>query len=330
MNPASIKRRQFIAAGALGMLAPQTFAQSSPRYPNRPVRIVIGFAPGGTTDVFARLLASKAATVLGQAVVVDNKPGAGAIIAADHVAKSPADGYTLFLTFSEAIVANTALYRNLPHQPARDFSFISLVATGPLVVAVHKDVPANNLRELVAYAKAGRAMNWGSWGAGSHGHLLCEAMNKRYELNMLHVPYKGEGPTIQDLVAGQIQIAAGSIGGMSPHIKSGALKAIGVIGNDRSRAVPNVSTLVEQGATDAAFQIIGWIGLVAPAGLPAEIRLRWEAILRDALAAEDVASRFRAFGFEPKPLSGDAFFKLWQNDLPIWTKLIRDSGVTLD
>jgi tripartite-type tricarboxylate transporter receptor subunit TctC len=323
-----ISKRQFLLSSSALFASP--LIASTTKYPNRPIRIVIGFQPGGTADVFARLIAAKAAPILGQAVVVDNKPGAGAILAADHVAKSAADGYTLFLSFSEALVSNTALYRNLPYKPERDFSFISMIAAGPLVIAVNNSVPANNLREFIAYAKSGVKINFGSWGQGSHGHLLCEALNRKYALNIEHVAYKGESPTIQDLLGQQIQMAAGSIGGMSPHIKSGALKAIGIIGKNSSTALPNVPTLFSQGATDAAFTTLGWVGLVGPANLPAEIIVRWNSVMRDILAMPDIRERFIGYGFEPRYLSSADFFKQWQADIPIWTKLVQDAGVTLD
>ena len=329
------RRRWLQTAGALSLApllvkSPDLPAQQG--YPARPIRIVVGFAAGGAADTFARLLANKAAAVLGQTVIVDNRPGAGASIAADHVAKSPADGHTLFLTFSEALVANTALYRKLPYSPARDFAFISMLCASKLVIAVNHSIPANNLKELIAFARqpSSKPMNFGSWGAGSHGQLLCEALNKNYGLSFQHIPYKGEGPTIQDLVAGQTQIAAGSIGAMAPHIRSGALKPIGVIGDKPSAALPQLPSLIEQGATDPTFAVLGWMGLVAPAGTPAPIIDRWANIVREFVESSDIQRRLLDFGFEPRVLAKDAFFRAWQADVPIWTKLIKEIGVTLD
>jgi tripartite-type tricarboxylate transporter receptor subunit TctC len=307
--------------------------RAKPKYPNRQIRLVIGFAPGGAADVMARLLATHASMRLGQSVIVDNRPGASAIIAADNVAKSPADGYTLFVTFSEALIANAVLYRNLPYKPQRDFATIAMMGAGPLVIAINKNIPAKNLREFVAYAQnpANRSkINWGSWGTGSHGHLLCEAMNKAYKLSMAHVPFRGEGPAIQDLVAGQIQIAAGTIGSMSPHLMSGSATAIGTIGKSRAKPLPDVPTLREQGATDDAFAINGWVGLVAPATVPREIISVWADVVRDFLAQPVPQQRFAGYGFEPNYLGPDAFAAAWAADVPIWTALIRDAGVTLD
>jgi tripartite-type tricarboxylate transporter receptor subunit TctC len=331
----SNRRRWLQRAGAISIAplfptSPSVTAQRG--YPTRPVRIVVGFAAGGSADTFARLLANKAGTALGQSVIVDNRPGAGASIAADHVAKSPPDGHTLFLTFSEALVANTALYRKLPYSPQRDFAFISMLCSSKLVIAVNKSIPANNLKEFVSFVRlpSTKLMSFGSWGAGSHGHLLCEALNKHYGLALQHIPYKGEGPTIQDLLAGEIQIAAGSIGTMAPHIRSGALRAIGVIGDKPSAALPQVPSLVEQGATAPAFALLGWMGLVAPAGTPGPIIDRWVAIVREFVESSEAQQRLLAFGFEPKILAKDAFVQAWQADVPIWTKLINETGVTLD
>jgi tripartite-type tricarboxylate transporter receptor subunit TctC len=314
------------AAATAAIIAPQVFAASSAK----PIRIVVGFAPGGTADTLARLIAAKAAMRLNRPVLVDNKPGAAAILGADHVARSAADGHTFFLTFSEALVSNTALYRNLPYKPERDFDFVALLAAGPLVICVNKDVPANNLASLVANARKGGVLNFGSWGKGSHGHLLCEALNKFYQIDMQHIAYKGEAPTIVDLVAGQIQLAAGSIGGMAQHIKSGALKPIGVIGHHESAALPMVPTLLSQGANDAAFTTLGWVGLVAPKGITSQVATEWSALMRDIMSMPDVAARFSSIGFEPRYLDGAAFFKQWQRDTPVWTRLINAAGLSLD
>ncbi len=333
----NLNRRRFLFLSATAAIAHHlplsTKAAAQTAYPTRQVRIVVGFAPGGSADVFARLLAAKASAKFGQTVIVDNRPGAGAVIAADYVAKSPPDGHTLFLTFSEGLVSNTALYRKLPYNPAKDFAFVAMLSASKLVIAVHQSVPANNLAELVAYARSAppaAPLNFGSWGAGSHGHLLCEALNRSYKLRLQHVPYKGEGPTIQDLVGGQIQIAAGSIGGMSPHIKSGALKAIAVIGDKPSPSLPGVKSLAEQGATSPAFTTLGWMGVVAPAGTPQSVVDRWAELIREFVDAAQTQERLNSYGFEPRYLSKDAFFRAWQSDMPVWTQLIKDTGVTLD
>ncbi len=323
-----ISRRHFLATPLV--LMPHALHAAAPTYPNRPIRIVVGFQAGGTADVLARLIAAKAATVLGQPVIVENKPSAAAILAADHVSKAIPDGHTLFLTFAEALVSNPALYRQLPYQPQRDFSFIAKIAVGPLVIAVNKSVPATNLATLIAHAKSGATLNFGSWGAGSHGHLLCEALNKSYALNMQHVAYKGESLTIQDLLGGQIQIAAGSIGAMRAHLQSRALNAIGVIGKSPSRVLPTVATLYSQGAADSAFTTLGWVGLVGPANMPPAIVARLSETIRDVLAQNDISEKLLSYGFEPIYLPSVAFYQQWQRDTPIWAKLIRDAGVTLD
>ena len=236
-----------------------------------------------------------------------------AIVGAEHVAKSAADGYTLLLTFAEAMVGNPALYRQLPYKPASDFVPIGLLAQGPLVVSIGKTVPAINLIEFVAHARKAN-LSWGSWGAGSHGHVLCVAMNRTYKLNMQHIPYKGEAPTVQGLLSGEIQIAAGSIGVMAPHLKSGALRALGTNGAARSLTLPQVPTLAEQGAGSAAFIQPGWVGLVAPANTPADIVTQWSLLVRDFLALESTRTRFLAYGFEPRYLDRGAFRTLMEED----------------
>jgi len=322
-------RRQLLAA--IGALPIAVFALNAwaSVYPVRPIRMVVGFAPGGTADVFARLLAEFATKQLGAAVVVENKAGVAAIVGAEHVAKSAADGYTLLLSFAEALVGNPALYRQLPYKPASDFVPIALLAQGPLVVSIGKSVPANNLSEFINHARK-VDISWGSWGAGSHGHLLCAAMNRAYKLNMQHVPYKGEAPTVQGLLSGEIQIAAGSIGVMAPHLKSGALKALGTNGAQRSLTLPQVPTLAEQGAGGEAFTQLGWVGLVAPANTPADIVRQWSLLVRDFLALESARTRFLVYGFEPRFLDSVAFRKRMEDDTRVWGRLIADAGVTLD
>lgn len=323
------RRRALVLAATIGLgvgshsHANRTFANT------KPIRLVVGFAPGGAADVFARMLAQFASQQLGRSVIVDNRPGAAAIIGADHVAKSVNDGTTLLLSFAEALVSNPTLYRSLPYQPARDFDFVCLLAQGPLVIAVNKSVGVDSLDALLAVARK-RSLNWGSWGAGSHGHLLCEGVNRAYQTQIQHVPYKGEAPTIQALLGGEIQIAAGSIGGMRPHLMAGTLRAIGTIGSVRSLALPDTRTLYEQGARDAAFTTLGWVGLVAPKGLDAAIARQWLDLVRAFFAREETRRQFLNYGFEPRVLDAAAFRKLFDADSITWAQLIRQSGVQLD
>lgn len=320
------RRRALLTATTLGfgaLSASHLFANT------RPVRLVVGFAPGGTADVFARMLAQFASQHLGRNVIVDNRPGAAAIIGADHVAKSAPDGNTFLLSFAEALVSNPALYRSLPYQPARDFEFVCLVAQGPLVVAVNKSLGVDSLDGLIKSARE-RPLNWGSWGAGSHGHLLCEALNRSFRLQIQHVSYKGEAPTIQALLSGEIQVAAGSIGGMKPHLVAGSLKAIGSIGTQRSLALPETRTLFEQGARDAAFTTLGWVGLVAPKGTALSVRQQWTDLVRAFFAREETRRQFLNYGFEPRVLDESAFRKLFETDAITWSRLIEQAGVRLD
>lgn len=323
-----IPRRYFmVVAGTLVASHAASIAMAS--IPQA-IRIVVGYPPGGLTDIFARQLAAFAAPRLNQSIVVDNKPGAGTIIAAEHVAKQPADGNTLFLSLSSTLINNTALYRNLPYNPGKDFTFIAMLGIINAIVVVHKSVPASNLKDLVAYARSNRDLSFGSWASGSTGHILCAALNDAYRLSMIHVPYKGEAPAIQDLVGGQIQIAAASIGSVHPHLRSGALKAIGINGTQRSSVIPEAMTFLEQGATAPAFTTIGWVGLVGPAGMPRDAIERWTKIVRDFLELPDIQQRFNAYGIEPKFVANDDFFRIWQADMPVWAKLINDVGVKLD
>jgi tripartite-type tricarboxylate transporter receptor subunit TctC len=194
---------------------------------------------------------------------------------------------------------------------------------------VGKKVPATDLKAFVAYAKA-NPVNWGSWGAGSHGHLLCEAMNRRYGLTMQHIPYKGEAPTLQGLLSGEIDIAAASIGGMRAHLKSGNVQAIGTIGKTRSLALPDTQTLFEQGARDAAFTTLGWVGIVAPRGTPENIVRAWRDVVAQFLQRDNVRQQFMGSGFEPRFLDSAAFRAQIEADARVWAALIREADVRLD
>jgi tripartite-type tricarboxylate transporter receptor subunit TctC len=325
-------RRHFLQSAAVITL-PLATLSSQKAHAQATARIVVGFAPGGTADVFARLFAEFAARHLNHPVIVENRPGASAIIGAETVARAAPDGNTIFLSFADAICGSPALYRKLPYQPATDFAPIAQLAQGPLVVAANKDVPAKNLTEFVNYAKR-KDLSWGSWGAGSHGHLLCEALNRAHGLSMQHVAYKGEAPALQALLSGEIQVMAASIGGMLPHLRAEKVRALGTNGRMRSLALPLVPTLLEAGAAPGeqadAFALVGWVGLFAPARTPPPQISRWSDALKTFLAGEPAQQRILLYGFEPKHLGPQAFTDKTRADTAMWAKLIRQAGVTLD
>ncbi|HSV82171.1 MAG TPA: tripartite tricarboxylate transporter substrate binding protein [Ramlibacter sp.] len=323
---ARLTRRAFAAclAAAAGLAQAQAF-------PSKPVKIVVPFAPGGATDILARVLAEKMAPKLGQPVIVDNKPGAAGIVGTDAVAKAAPDGHTLVLGLSNTLLTNQFLYAKLPYDVQRDLVLVSQVATAPLLLVVHAGVPAANARELQQHIQRNKGkVAYGSYGAGAYPHLAGAYMNEGLKGEMAHVAYKGEAPMMQDLVAGNIQMAYASALQAKPHIDTGRIKAIGVTGEQRIGVLPNVPTLVEQGLSDQAYRLTGWLAFAAPAGTPKAVVQRLADEIRAACEQPDVKARIAAMGFEVKASTPEAFAIAYKRDWPVWEKLVKQSGAKLD
>ncbi|MDB5810531.1 MAG: hypothetical protein JWN94_2653, partial [Betaproteobacteria bacterium] len=252
-----------VATSAL-TLAPSAAAQA---YPVKPIRFVVPYAPGGNTDILARLLGQKLAEAWGQQVIIDNRAGAAGTVGAELVARSPADGYTLIMgSFGNIIVANS-LYKNLKYDPLKDFASIALVSLPPGVLVENPTVPAQSVRELITYAKSNpRRLNYGSPGTGAWNHLFFELFNATAGVSIVHVPYKGIAPAVVDLLGGQVQLAMSAFPTALPHVKSGKLRALGVTSARRSGLLPEVPTIAESGLN--GYEAAGWFGVLSPAGTP--------------------------------------------------------------
>jgi len=325
---ARLTRRAFAACLAAAAGLAQAQAQA---FPSKPVRIVVPFAPGGATDILARVLAEKMAPKLGQPVIVDNKPGAAGIVGTDAVAKAAPDGHTIVLGLSNTLLTNQFLYTRLPYDVQRDLVLVSQVATAPLLLVVHAGVPAANARELQQYIQRNKGkVAYGSYGAGAYPHLAGAYMNEALKAGMAHVAYKGEAPMMQDLVAGNIQMAYVSALQAKPHIDTGRIKAIGVTGEQRIGVLPNVPTLVEQGLNDQAYRVTGWLAFAAPAATPRAVVQRLADVIRAACEEPDVKARIAAMGFEVKASTPEAFATAYKRDWPVWEKLVKQSGAKLD
>jgi len=321
--------RALASAGALGAL-PQAFGQVA-AFPVKPIRMVVPYAPGGATDALARLLGEKLAISFGQPVIVDNKAGAGGIIGTDAVAKAPPDGHTLVLGLSTSLLANQFLYAKLPYNAQKDLALVYQIALGPLVLAVHPSVTANTGPELLKYVKANKGkVSYGSYGVGAYPHLAGAHMSLTQQAEMTHIPYKGEAPMVQELIGGQIQMAFASALQVKQHIEAGKLKAIGVSGERRMAAMPNVPTLAEQGLKDEAYRITGWLAFAAPAGTHPAVLRRIANDVRTAVQIPDVRARITAMGFEVKDSSPELFKAAYMKELPVWERLIKQSGAKLD
>ncbi len=335
MNLSPIKRRSVLqgmaALGSTGLLGTALAQTGKAAWPTKPIRLVVPFNAGGATDIIARTVGEALSKRIGQPVVVDNKGGAAGILGTDAVAKAPADGHTLLLTLSTSMLINQFLYTKLPYNPQKDLALITQVAAAPVTLVVHPSVPANNMKELLAYVKAQKGkLSYGSWGTGSYAHLAGAYMSKTMDADMVHVAYKGEAPMIQELIGGQLQLCFSSALNTKPFIDSGRVKAIGVTGKQRMDILPKVPTIFEQGVQDDAYSIFGWVAMGAPAGIPKEIVDQLSAHLREVAKDPKVVERIAAAGFLPMMNSPQEFQQNYQRDMPIWKALVEAAGARLD
>ncbi|AIJ48638.1 ABC transporter substrate-binding protein [Comamonas testosteroni TK102] len=285
----------------------------------------------GATDIMARTIGEVLAKRLGQPVVVDNKAGAAGILGTDAVAKAAPDGHTLLLSLSTSMLINQFLYTKLPYNPQKDIALITQVAAAPVTLVVHPSVPASNMKELLAYVKAHKGkLSYGSWGVGSYAHLAGAYMSKTMDADMNHAAYKGEAPMIQELIGGQLQLCFSSALNTKPFIDSGRLKAIGVTGKERMEILPRLPTIFEQGVTDDAYSIYGWVAMGAPAGTPREVVDQLYGHLREIIKDPKVLERITGAGFIPMMNSPQAFRDNYQRDMPIWKALVEQAGAKLD
>jgi tripartite-type tricarboxylate transporter receptor subunit TctC len=282
--------RLFAALAAL-MLAANAAAQDAAGYPARTIRIVVPFPPGGVTDRLARTVAQKMQEQWGQPVVVDNRPGASGMIAAEQVAKSPPDGYTLMMGHIGTHAINVSLFSRLPYDPVKDFAPVSLLVSVPNILLVHPSVPANSVGELVALARAKPGtLNFASPGSGTSGHMSAELFKSLAGIDIVHVPYKGPGPALQDLLAGQVNMLFDTVASSMPQVRAGKLKGLAVTTTTRSAIAPEVPTMVEAGI--AGYEIAPWFAAYAPAGTPAPVIDKLNAEMRRILALPDVRAAF--------------------------------------
>ncbi len=293
-------------------------------YPTRPVKFIVSYPPGGPADILARTLAQKLGDGLGQSVVVDNRGGANGNIGAELAAKAPPDGYTLFMMTSSH-AANVTLYPKLGYDIMRDFAHISNVASYPLLLVVHPSVPANSVGELVALAKAKPGvLNFASAGSGGGAHLAGELFKTMAGVNLVHVPYKGTGPALLDVVGGQVNLMFAGVSAAMPHVKTGKLRALGVSSQARLKSAPEIPTISEAGVR--GYEIASWLGVSAPAGTPPRVVARVNAEIVKASHQADFAERLALDGAELQVTSPEVFTRYVETEVQKWGKVIRDSG----
>jgi len=299
----------------------------SQAYPSvKPIRLIVPFAPGGNVDITARTIAPGLGEAIGQTVVVENRTGAGGVLGADAVAKSPADGYTLLMGSNSSVSVAPALNPKNPYHPIRDFAPISLVAATPFVLVAHPSVPAHTLAELIALAKAKPgSLTMASGGIGSSNHLVGELFQSVTGTKLLHIPYKGAGAVAADLMGGQVQLLFDQLAASTPNIKSGKLKAYAVTSATRAAVLPEVPTMVESGLKE--MDVINITGLLAPTGTPPEIVARLNAAVLKVLARTEVRERFATLGVSPLGSTPDEFGAFIREDFAKWTKVITDANI---
>ncbi len=326
MTAIHIKLATLVFAALAAAITAATAHAQTPGYPTRAVRIVVPFAPGGATDIIARVVADRLTRNLGQPFVVENKPGASGMIGEELVARAAPDGYTLLMTGNGPHAINVSLFSKVPYDPVRDFEPISLTATLPLVLNVNASVEARNLREFVAWAKANPGkLNYASPGQGSPPHLTMELLKSLQDIDVAHVPYKGSAPALNDLLGGQVNIMFDNVLASYQHIKSGKIRALAVGSKTRLPQLPDVPTFAESGLPN--FDAYTWTALVAPARTPRTIVDMLAAEVGKILATEDVRTALAAQGAMPQATTPDELRRFTDAEIAKWAGVIRKVGI---
>ena len=298
-------------------------------YPAKPIRFIVPFPPGGSADILARAIGQKAGEGLGQSLVVENRPGAGTAIGAEALAKSPADGYAVMIGTVSSHAINPALNPKLTYDPVKDFTPISLVASIPFAMIVHPSVPAKSVSEFISLAKSKPgSLNYSSAGNGTSNHLAGELLKSMAGIDIVHIPYKGSAPALNDLVAGQVSLMFDLVLTAAPHVKSGAVRGLAVTGARRSSALPELPTVAESGVP--GYEVSAWFGIFAPAGVPQPVVQRLNAEFVKALQQPELRQRLASQGAEPLTSTPEEFAAYLRSEIAKWAKVVKDSGMKVD
>ncbi|OZI46602.1 Bug family tripartite tricarboxylate transporter substrate binding protein [Bordetella genomosp. 5] len=315
-----------VAAGVISAFALSATAQAA--YPDKPVRVVVGFSAGGTTDVIARIMAKELTQELGQSFVIENKPGGGSNIATDYVARATPDGYTvLFVAVTSAI--NQTLYKNVNFDLTKDFTPVALGAKVPNVLVINPQVPVKSVQELVDYAKKNPGkLAFASSGSGTSIHMAGELFKQRAGIDVLHVPYKGSAPAITDLIGGQVQFMFDNMPSSWPHVQSGKLRALAVTTTDRSKSAPDLPTMQESGFEK--FDVSSWFGMIAPVGTPPEVIEKLNAAMNKALDKPEVLKAYESLGAVGQKTTPAEFGAFIKSEVDGWAPVVKTSGAKVD
>jgi tripartite-type tricarboxylate transporter receptor subunit TctC len=310
-----------------GLVTISGLTQAQPAYPSKPVKVIVPFAAGGTTTILARLLAERIGQSMGQPFVVDNRPGAGGNVGMDLVAKAEPDGYTILMG-PIGLAINPALYAKMPFDPINHLAPIGLYAGVPNLLVVHPSVPASNVSELIAHAKANPGkLNYASNGNGTSSHLAAEMLKSAAGVEITHVPYKGGGPAMQDLIGGQVNMLFDQMPAVLPQVKGGRVRALGVSSEKRSAAAPEIPAIAE---SIKGFDMTVWFGFLAPKGTPKDVVTRLNAEMIRALKDPAFQAQLAGMGVTPMPSSPEEFSDFLRKETTRWAKVVKDSGAKLD
>jgi tripartite-type tricarboxylate transporter receptor subunit TctC len=318
-----------LLAGICGFALAAPAAAQGDTWPSKPIKYIVPFPPGGTTDILARIIAQKLSISLGQQVMVDNKPGAGGNIGSDFVAKSAPDGYTILGGTISSHAINMSMYKKMPYDAVRDFTPITLIGTNANILVIHPSNPAKNLAEFIANARAKKEpLNFASAGAGTSQHLSGEMFKSLTGLDMVHIPYKGSAPAIQDVMGEQVAMMFDTTVVAGPFVKSGKLRALGVTSSKRVKGFDDVPTIAEAGVP--GYEVVSWQGVFAPAGTPREIVQKLNIELVKVLRMPDVAKRLEDLGLEPAGNTPEEFAAFQKAEIAKWAKVIKAANLSAD
>jgi tripartite-type tricarboxylate transporter receptor subunit TctC len=313
----------------LGTCLLAAFANAWAAFPDKPIRVVIGFPAGGPLDQHARLLTERLQAVLGQPILIDYKSGAGGTVGAQDVMKAAPDGYTLMLANTGVMVINPALYTRLPYSTLKDFTPIARTAMQPLALMVNPKLPVNTLKEFIDYTRARPGqINYGSAGNGGISHLVPEMFKSATGLFMVHIPYRGSAPAFTDLMAGQVQFMGESIPQAANYHKQGKVRALAVTSRERNPALPDIPTVIESGIK--GFEVVGFYGFLAPAGLPKDVTAKLSDAFKQVMTSPEIRSRMVTQGADPAFMGNEEFARFLAAEIPRWSQVVKASGARMD
>ena len=324
--PTTIFKRFILGLALLVAIIPH---QAQASFPDKPIKIIIGFPAGGPLDAHIRLLTDRLQSAVGQPIVIDYKAGAGGSVGAQFVAQSPADGYTLLLANTGTMVINPAVYSQLPYDTLKDFQAVARTAQQPLALIVNNDLPVKTLKEFIDYAKRNPGkINYGSAGNGGISHLVPEMLKQETKTFMVHIPYRGSAPAFMDLMAGQVQFMAESIPQAANYAKQGKLRALAVTSSRRNPALPDVPTVMETGV--AKFEVVGFYGILAPKNTPPEVIQKLSNAFKQTLESKDIQQRMITQGADPAYLNAEQFTVFLKTEMPRWAGVVKQAGAKID